>query len=74
MARDICVKAEATTSGKLRCHFLELEPIFAGKTDWFADDGIHENSTGSAAMAKETVKLMKAQCVAQPAESGCCTP
>jgi hypothetical protein len=74
MARDICLQAQTRTSGKLRCHFLELQPIFEGQSGWFADDGIHENSMGSAAMAKETVKLMTETCIAQPASSGCCAP
>jgi len=74
MARDLCTNAEANTGGKLRCHFLDLQPVFDGHSDWFADDGIHENSTGSAAIAKEAVKLMKANCIAQRADSGCCAP
>jgi len=72
LARDLCNQALANTSGKLRCHFLDLQPVFEGHKDWFADDGIHENGLGSAAMAKETVKLMKEKCIAQPASSGCC--
>lgn len=74
MARDLCAQAEATTSGKLRCHFLDLVPVFQGHTDWFADDGIHENSMGSAALAKEVVKLLKDKCIAQPKDSACCMP
>jgi hypothetical protein len=74
MARDLCNQAEATTNGQLRCHFLELEPLFMGNKDLFADDGIHENAMGSAVMAKEVVKIMKEKCIAQHAESGCCTP
>jgi hypothetical protein len=49
-------------------------PVFEGHPDWFADDGIHENELGSAAMAKEVLKVAKATCVAQPASSGCCEP
>jgi hypothetical protein len=74
MARDLCTRAEADTSGQLRCHFLDLQPIFEGQSTWFADDGIHENSMGSAVMAKETVKIMKDKCIAQPESSGCCAP
>ena len=74
MARDLCEQAEANTAGKLRCYFLPLQPIFEGHTEWFADDGIHENSAGSAVMAKETVKLLKEKCIAQPESSGCCAP
>jgi len=74
MARAVCEGAEAATSGKMRCHFLDLQPVFEGQTGWFADDGIHENSMGSAVMAKEVVKILKAECIAQPEASGCCTP
>jgi hypothetical protein len=74
MAKKLCEDAEMVTSGKMRCHFLDLVPVFEGHADWFADDGIHENSLGSAQMAKEVVKIMKDKCIAQPASSGCCTP
>jgi hypothetical protein len=73
MARDLCLGASARTEGKLTCHFIDLVPVFDGHPDWFADDGIHENNLGSAAMAKEVVKVLKEKCVAQPAASGCCT-
>jgi hypothetical protein len=58
----------------MRCHFLDLQPIFEGHTDWFADDGIHENSTGSAVIAREVGKIMQDSCIARPEASGCCTP
>ncbi|HET8935267.1 MAG TPA: hypothetical protein VFN67_17585 [Polyangiales bacterium] len=74
LARDLCDQAESRTKGKLRCHFLNLVPVFEGHADWFADDGIHENNLGSAAMAAEVVKVLKEKCVAQPEASGCCTP
>jgi hypothetical protein len=74
MARELCDGAEQRTQHKLRCHFIDLVPIFEGHADWFADDGIHENELGSAAMAKEVVKVAKDTCVAQPASSGCCEP
>jgi lysophospholipase L1-like esterase len=66
--------AEKRTEGKLHCHFVDLVPVFDGHPDWFADDGIHENSLGSAAMAQEVTKVLKDKCVAQPESSGCCTP
>ena len=73
-ARELCEQAEQRTQGKLRCHFIDLVPVFDGHPDWFADDGIHENELGSAAMAKEVMKVAKDECVAQPASSGCCEP
>jgi hypothetical protein len=74
MARDLCTGAEKRTEGKLHCHFVDLVPVFDGHPDWFADDGIHENALGSAAMAQEVTKVLKDKCVAQPESSGCCTP
>jgi hypothetical protein len=74
LARDLCEQAESRTKGKLHCHFLNLVPVFEGHADWFADDGIHENNLGSAAMATEVVKVLKEKCVAQPESSGCCAP
>lgn len=73
-AKALCDDAEMRTQGKLRCHFIDLVPIFQGHDDWFADDGIHENSMGSAAMAKEVVKVAKENCIGQPESSGCCEP
>lgn len=74
MARDMCASAVERTSGALRCHFLNLQPVFEGHPDWFADDGIHENELGSAAMAKAVVEMMEQECIAQPESSGCCAP
>jgi hypothetical protein len=74
MAKELCEGAQQRTHGKLRCHFIDLVPVFDGHPDWFADDGIHENELGSAAMAKEVLKVAKAECIAQPASSDCCEP
>ncbi|MEY4583082.1 MAG: hypothetical protein RL701_7785 [Pseudomonadota bacterium] len=73
-AKELCDGAAGRTKDKLHCHFIDLVPVFEGHPDWFADDGIHENSLGSTAMAKEVVKKAKETCVAQSASSGCCEP
>jgi len=73
-AKALCDGAQTKTQGKLRCHFLDLVPVFNGHPDWFADDGIHQNPLGSAAMAREVMKVMKAACIAQPETSACCEP
>lgn len=75
----LCDDAEANTGGRLRCHFLDMRPVFAGHPEYFAggtfgEGDIHENSVGSKAMAEAIVKLMKDRCIAQPAISGCCAP
>jgi hypothetical protein len=75
----LCDDALANTGGRMRCHFLDLRPVFAGHPEYFAggtfgEGDIHENSEGSKAMAKVIVELMKDRCIAQPASSGCCQP
>jgi hypothetical protein len=71
MVRDFCEGREAATGGKLRCKFVDLVPVFAGHMDWFNSD-IHENSLGSAAIAKTLWGVMKDQCIGQKTGAGCC--
>lgn len=72
--RDLCDTAEKRTEGKLRCYFVDMVPVFAGKpeSEWFFPGDIHPTSVGSQAMAKAVWSTMKQHCVAQKAESGCC--
>ncbi|HVU04959.1 MAG TPA: SGNH/GDSL hydrolase family protein [Polyangiaceae bacterium] len=58
----------------IRCHFVDLVPVFEGHPDYFAPTDIHPNPTGSKAMAKAIWAKMKTDCIAQPASSGCCEP
>jgi hypothetical protein len=74
MVKDFCDGSYARTNGKLTCHFVDMVPVFEGHPDWFAATDIHPNSMGSAAMAKAVWKVMKDNCIAQPASSGCCEP
>jgi hypothetical protein len=71
MVRDFCDGREAKTSGKLRCHFIDLVPVFEGHTDWFNED-IHPNSNGSQAMAKFIWQFMKDRCIGQKTGADCC--
>jgi hypothetical protein len=75
-AKALCDGAEAETGGKMRCHFVDTIPIFAAQkpADVFASGDIHENSKGSALIAKAVYQTMKDNCIAQPASSGCCEP
>jgi hypothetical protein len=72
--KAFCDGAHDRTSGKLTCHFIDMIPVFDGHPDWFAPTDIHPNSLGSAAMAKAVWGVMKSECIAQPASSGCCAP
>jgi len=72
MWKAACDGAEAKVNGKLKCHFVDMVPVFMGHEDWFALADIHPNPDGSAAMAKAIVAKMKEDCVWQPAGSACC--
>ena len=74
MVKDLCDQAINNTNGKLHCHFLDTRPIFEGHSDWYAVGDIHENSTGSKAIADAVLQIMKDKCIAQPESSGCCAP
>jgi len=76
-AKALCDGAEATTGGKLRCHFIDLVPVFAAaggakNAANFAGDGIHPSAAGQALIAKEIQRVMQENCLGQT--SGCCTP
>ncbi|MET0339363.1 MAG: SGNH/GDSL hydrolase family protein [Polyangiales bacterium] len=72
--RAMCEDAEQETDGKLRCHFVDMVPVFEGHDDWFFPADIHPNSQGSKAMADAVWKTMKGACVGQLESSGCCEP
>jgi hypothetical protein len=72
MVRDFCNGAADRTDGKLRCHFIDMIPVFEGHNpEWFNSD-IHENSDGSKAMAKKVWEVMTDACVAQKAGTVTC--
>jgi len=77
-ARDVCNSSLERTEGRMKCHFVDMVPVFEGKTGLFADavseagDGVHPNSMGSKEMAKEIWRVMKEECVGQPSSAGCC--
>jgi hypothetical protein len=58
----------------IRCHFVNMVPVFDGHPEYFANADLHPNSTGSKAMAAAVWARMKQDCVGQPASSGCCSP
>jgi hypothetical protein len=72
--KAFCDGIAGKTSGAASCWFVDLVPVFTGHDDWFAAGDIHENSTGSKAIAKAINDTMKAHCIGQPASSGCCAP
>ncbi len=74
LVRETCEGAEARTSGKMKCHFIDTIPIFRGHDDWFAAADIHENAMGSMAIAQEVWQVMQDNCIAQKAGNSCCEP
>jgi hypothetical protein len=74
MARAQCEGTFERSGGKMRCHFVDMIPVFEGKTGYFAAGDLHPSNAGSAAMAAEVWRVMTENCVAQPASSGCCRP
>jgi hypothetical protein len=77
-AREVCESSLERTEGRMKCHFIDMVPVFEGKTVLFADavseagDGVHPNSMGSKVMAEEVWRVMTEECVGQPSSSGCC--
>jgi hypothetical protein len=67
-----CDGAEAMTDGQLRCHFVDLVPVFAGHPEWFAPADIHPNMAGSQVMAQAVWQKMTDVCVGQTSANGCC--
>jgi hypothetical protein len=77
--KAMCDGAYQTSTAKnpmkpIRCHFVPLVPVFDGHMEYFASGDVHPNPMGSKAMAAAVWAKAKADCVAQPASSGCCTP
>ena len=74
MVKALCDGAYERTGQKLRCHMVDMVPVFEGHPEWFAPTDIHPNPEGSKAMADAVIAKLKEKCIAQPASSGCCNP
>lgn len=68
--KALCDSAASKTGGRLRCHFVDMIPVFANHPEYFVSGDIHPNSLGSAAMAQAIWANMRTNCVSQ--KSGCC--
>ncbi len=72
-AKALCDASEVTAG--VRCHFVDMLPVFQGHPEYFVPTDIHPNGLGSAAMARAIWAKMKEKCVSQPASAGCgCQP
>jgi hypothetical protein len=72
--REQCDGTYQRTGGRLRCHFVDMVPVFEGHPEYFSTGDIHPDTSGSAAMARAVWDTMKSACIAQDASSGCCQP
>ena len=68
------LSVEEAADKPIRCHFVDLVPVFSGHPEFFAVADIHPSPAGSKAMAQAIWSQMKDECVGQPASSGCCAP
>ena len=84
MVRSFCDGAEERTRGKVRCHFIDMIPLYMGHipgvgglmagapADWFNED-IHPNAKGSQAFVDKVWEVMSAKCIGQK-DKDCCEP
>jgi hypothetical protein len=72
MIKGQCASTEQRTMGKLRCHFVDMIPVFEGHADYFAPADIHPNTMGASKMAAAIWAEMQKSCMSQ--HSGCCKP
>jgi lysophospholipase L1-like esterase len=56
----------------LRCHFVDLVPLFNGHADYIGSDGIHPTPAGAQVIGTAIWNTMKASCIGQAAASACC--
>jgi hypothetical protein len=82
MVRDFCNGVEGKTKGKMRCHFIDMIPVYKGHipgfdgvvansdVDYFGLD-IHPNDKGSQAFVDEIWKVMQAKCLGQKGKDCC---
>ncbi|MET0284122.1 MAG: SGNH/GDSL hydrolase family protein [Polyangiales bacterium] len=70
--KDFCDSVEEKAAGKLRCHFVDLVPVFEGHPEWFFPLDIHPNSEGSEQIAKAVWAKMETECIGQKGPKDCC--
>lgn len=65
---------EEQNSANFTCHFVDLRPVFAGKSGMIGLDQIHPTAAGADLISDTLWMTMKDNCVGQAAASGCCMP
>jgi hypothetical protein len=55
----------ACAQSKVPCHFLDLQPLWAGRPDYTANNGVQASEAGGQVIAEQIWKLMQDNCIAQ---------
>lgn len=56
---------QACAESTVPCHFLDLQPLWAGHPDYTASDGIQASEAGAAVIADAIWSIMRENCIAQ---------
>ncbi len=75
-AQENCDSAEEMFSGAIRCHFIDLRPVFGDEPYPYINpiDCIHPLPVGADLIAEQVYNVMKNNCLGQPESKGCCVP
>lgn len=69
-----CDGASQLTGGRVRCHFIDLRPLFAGKeAQYIKPDGIHPTAEGARVIGTAIWNKMEQNCLGQGPSAGCCS-
>jgi hypothetical protein len=56
---------QACAGSAVPCHFLDLQPLWAGHPDYTASDGLLPSDSGGQAIAEAIWAIMQGSCIAQ---------
>jgi hypothetical protein len=56
---------QACAQSSVRCHFLDLQPLWAGHPEYTASDGIQSSTAGATVIADAIWAIMQQNCIAQ---------
>jgi hypothetical protein len=67
--------AKEASADNFHVWMISTVDVFEGHPEYFyVGDNLHANDVGQGKIADKVWKLMKDNCIAQPASSGCCAP
>lgn len=55
----------ACEASSVPCHYLYLEPLFAGHPEYIGDDNLHASEVGARVIAEAIWEIMQENCIAQ---------